>query len=781
VSSGGWKNGLRHHDVRKPKAELGQPNNKVHLMNDNTRTSVLGNLIGSGEGGYYSFNRGVAGDSQGQELNPNITVGEIMRRQQLSYVGPDQLFAVGKYQMIGPHNGDPPDSVGTFKRAVDALGISPNEVFTPELQEKMFANYLITSKRPEINEYISGVTQGASGLEKAQVALAQEFASVGDPTNGGRSYYDNDRGGNAASIKPEDAANALNQMRERYAANKQNGLSDTAAYDALRDQPVSQQTVAQTASAQSRDYLMKGDIGERVEVLQKALNANGANLKVDGDFGEASKSAVENYQRANHLTVDGVAGREVLSKLGIAQEQKQTSATDTQSQAAASAALAGLSSLNKPDLSLSSIANDGVKGLAKPTEPARDIGADVAATAKDWAGRNFKPGESERCQDFVNTMLNTTSPGLADKIGTTRQAIDGLESGENLASRFFGKDVSKPVTDLSQAKPGDIVGFANTYGNYPPGTITHVGIYVGDGMIVDRPTSDRPVQLRSIDTFGEGNFVITRPNAYDQVQSIKTGVETQTQAPTTSQVQSSAPGIDTSLMRQGDSGQKVEELQRQLQSKGFDPGQLDGQFGPRTEAAVKAYQTAHGLEVDGVVGQMTRAQLTQPVQMASQATAPVAPDQAQLAAQAISQAARVSLNGVDGINNNPKPLVNDASHPDNVMFKDALKGVEKLPATMVSTQEQAEKMAASIVVAAKSANFGEIGGVVAHPNGGGVFAVDKKDFTDPAAKVVFVDAKQTDLPLKDSSQTLDQMSKQQTAQQGNEPKPELERRGMMVA
>lgn len=747
-------------------------------MSDNTKTSVLGNLIGSGEGGYYSFNRGVAGDSPGQQLDPNITVGEIIRRQQLSFVGPDQLFAVGKYQMIGPSRDD---SVGTFQRAVTALGISPDEKFTPDLQERMFSNYLITSKRPEINEYITGVSQGTDGLQRAQVALAQEFASVGDPTKGGRSYYDNDSGGNKASISPEDAANALSQMRERYAANRQSGMSNTAAYDALRDQPVSQQTVSQSTGAPARDYLSQGDRGQRVETLQQALNAHGARLTVDGDFGNATRTAVENYQRANHLTVDGVAGREVFKSLGISNEQTQ-GATN----AASLAALAGVQGLNAPGArdtvsgALASAAADVAKGAVKQNEPARDTGTDVAATAREWAGRNFKPGETERCQDFVNTMLNTTSPGLADKIGTTRRAVDGLESGENLASRFFGNDVSKPVTDLSQAKPGDIVGFTNTYGNFPPGTITHVGIYVGDGMIVDRPTSDRPVQMRSIHTFGENNFVIARPNAYEQVQSIKTGVDTPTQAPTTApQTQSAAPGVDTSLIRQGDIGPNVEALQRQLQAKGFDPGQVDGQFGPRTEAAVKAFQTAHGLEVDGVVGQLTRGQLTQPVQVASQSTAPAATDQAQLAAQAITQGARPTLNVIEGMS--AKPLINEPAHPDNALFRDALKGVEKLPATVVSTQDQAEKMAAAIVVAAKSANLGEIGGVVAHPNGGGVFAVDKKDFTDPAAKVVFVDAKQTELPLKDSSQTLDQMGKQQTAQQGNEPKPELERRGMMVA
>ena len=49
----------------------------------------------------------------------------------------------------------------------------------------------------------------------------------------------------------------------------------------------------------------------------------------------------------------------------------------------------------------------------------------------------------------------------------------------------------------------------------------------------------------------------------------------------------------------------VSYLQQRLQDKGFDPGPIDGIFGPRTEAAVKDAQTWAGIRVDGVVGNAT--------------------------------------------------------------------------------------------------------------------------------------------------------------------------------
>jgi peptidoglycan hydrolase-like protein with peptidoglycan-binding domain len=48
-----------------------------------------------------------------------------------------------------------------------------------------------------------------------------------------------------------------------------------------------------------------------------------------------------------------------------------------------------------------------------------------------------------------------------------------------------------------------------------------------------------------------------------------------------------------------------------LQAEGVDPGPTDGDFGPRTEAAVRGYQEANGLRVDGIVGPETWGSLVQ--------------------------------------------------------------------------------------------------------------------------------------------------------------------------
>lgn len=54
----------------------------------------------------------------------------------------------------------------------------------------------------------------------------------------------------------------------------------------------------------------------------------------------------------------------------------------------------------------------------------------------------------------------------------------------------------------------------------------------------------------------------------------------------------------------------VRDIQTQLKKLGFNPGEIDGIYGRRTRAAVKAFQASRpGLEVDGAVGSITLGKL----------------------------------------------------------------------------------------------------------------------------------------------------------------------------
>lgn len=60
------------------------------------------------------------------------------------------------------------------------------------------------------------------------------------------------------------------------------------------------------------------------------------------------------------------------------------------------------------------------------------------------------------------------------------------------------------------------------------------------------------------------------------------------------------------VLRSGMHGPAVRRWQQFLVAEGHLDGAVDGIFGPRTERASRAFQQAHGLDVDGVVGPGTR-------------------------------------------------------------------------------------------------------------------------------------------------------------------------------
>lgn len=65
------------------------------------------------------------------------------------------------------------------------------------------------------------------------------------------------------------------------------------------------------------------------------------------------------------------------------------------------------------------------------------------------------------------------------------------------------------------------------------------------------------------------------------------------------------PTIALAAYHQGDRGDDVAEIQRQLIALGYSVQAADGVFGGETAAAIKSFQRDRGLDVDGVIGSDT--------------------------------------------------------------------------------------------------------------------------------------------------------------------------------
>lgn len=63
--------------------------------------------------------------------------------------------------------------------------------------------------------------------------------------------------------------------------------------------------------------------------------------------------------------------------------------------------------------------------------------------------------------------------------------------------------------------------------------------------------------------------------------------------------------VTTPSLGPGDSGRNVAALQQALERNGFDPGPIDGAYGPMTRAAVEQFQQQYDLPVTGLAGPQT--------------------------------------------------------------------------------------------------------------------------------------------------------------------------------
>ena len=65
--------------------------------------------------------------------------------------------------------------------------------------------------------------------------------------------------------------------------------------------------------------------------------------------------------------------------------------------------------------------------------------------------------------------------------------------------------------------------------------------------------------------------------------------------------------VELTVLKKGSKGDQVKAVQRMLYALGYNLGKkpVDGDFGEKTDSAVRAYQKLHDLTVDGIVGEKT--------------------------------------------------------------------------------------------------------------------------------------------------------------------------------
>ncbi len=131
------------------------------------------------------------------------------------------------------------------------------------------------------------------------------------------------------------------------------------------------------------------------------------------------------------------------------------------------------------------------------------------------------------------------------------------------------------------------------------GVRTHIGLYVGDGVVIEAQGTRTGVVESHLSAWDEWGELLVKIGGKMVKVDYDLPAEIIEIAPRT--------------LRKGDSGTDVKELQEALLREGYDLGSYgaDGKFGGETLSAVRAFQRANGLNPDGIVGPLTWAALRQ--------------------------------------------------------------------------------------------------------------------------------------------------------------------------
>ena len=129
-------------------------------------------------------------------------------------------------------------------------------------------------------------------------------------------------------------------------------------------------------------------------------------------------------------------------------------------------------------------------------------------------------------------------------------------------------------------EPGDLVFRHNGQ------RIHHVGVYVGDNMVIESKGRDDGVVMRLIDASGKSYW-----NRYGRLAAI-----TDEEMPDVSADEPTVITLTDPYMR----GEKVKALQSALNALGYDCGSADGIAGKKTLAGIAAFVEAHDTDGEDV-------------------------------------------------------------------------------------------------------------------------------------------------------------------------------------
>ena len=341
--------------------------------------------------------------------------------------------------------------------------------------------------------------------------------------------------------------------------------------------------------------LKQGSSGSSVKELQEALKKLGYyNANVDSSYGPVTKKAVIAFQKRYGLAQDGWFGPVSCQKLTtVAGNSTSGSSTDV---------------FDCPNTSL----KKGSKEKTKVTTLQKYL--------KEW-------GYYEKSVDGdYGSYTELAIKDFQKEVGETADGWFGPKTCKHLVARAKGQDEEEKNPYVIGSKIREIP----LYARYLKGTLTmfpEVVVEEEEEVTVTTTSSSTDTSSSSssssTDTGGSGagSYNDLDSGSSDSSDSSSTESSSSSQPTTTTttikrfkiveigkgKASKNGGGLDCTniSLKRGSSGEDVKTLQTGLAKMGYYTKSIDGDYGEKTEAAVKQLQAATGQTVDGWFGSKT--------------------------------------------------------------------------------------------------------------------------------------------------------------------------------
>ena len=259
-------------------------------------------------------------------------------------------------------------------------------------------------------------------------------------------------------------------------------------------------------SKDAQKYTLKeGAQGRDVKMLQEQLVDLGymSSKEVDSVYGAVTTNAVMAFQKRNKLSADGLAGEKTLDKL-YSDEAKVSESLAAKQKAEAEAEAAKAKA-------------EAEAAEKKEKEAAAKEKAQSAKQKEEEKKAQQQKSKEAKIDKFISAatsklgceyVLGGRGPNTFDCSGFVywclRQA--GVSTTRLSASGYSKKSGWTEITSYSKLQKGDILFFRSDESS----RVSHTGIYIGGGTMIDASSSNGKVVKRAVSNYWKRNLVNAR-------------------------------------------------------------------------------------------------------------------------------------------------------------------------------------------------------------------------------------------------------------------------------